>query len=83
MEKGKIHKVGLVEVNYCLICRMLCGWWKNWCVAYQQDMNIMYDRSCTLVKHLKANKYGYLLDRVKFSIPSFHAYGHNAACQVT
>ncbi len=47
------------------------------------DMNIMYDISCTLVKHLKANKYGYLLDRVKFSIPSFHAYGHNAACQVT
>lgn len=47
------------------------------------DMNIMYDISCTLVKHLKANKNGFLLDHVQFSIPSFHAYGHNAACQVT
>ncbi len=51
-------------------------------VAASVDMNIMYDISCTLVRHLKASKNKILLDRVKFSIPSFHAYGHNAACQV-
>ena len=47
------------------------------------DMNVMYDIACTLVQHLRSSKNGaYLLDRVRFSLPSFHAFGHNAACQV-
>ena len=52
-------------------------------IATSVDMNVMYDIACTLVQHLRASKNGrYLLDRIKFSIPSFHAFGHNAACQV-
>lgn len=47
------------------------------------QLYMMYDVACTLVKHLKLTKDGsYLLDRWKFALPSFHAYGHNAACQV-
>ena len=47
------------------------------------DMNVMYDIACTLVQHHRSSKNGaYLLDRVRFSLPSFHAFGHNAACQV-
>ena len=43
----------------------------------------MYDVACTLVKHLKGERdYMYLLDIVTFVLPSFHAYGHNALCQV-
>ncbi len=47
-------------------------------------MNMMYDIACILVQHLRASEDGdYLLDRIKFALPSFHAYGHNAACQVS
>ena len=47
------------------------------------DLYIMYDIACMLVKHLKAtNGGGHLLERLKFAVPSFHAYGHNAVCQV-
>lgn len=42
----------------------------------------MYDVACSLVKHLKGNEHRYLLDRMRFALPSFHAYGHNAPCQV-
>jgi len=42
---------------------------------------IMYDVACTLVKHLK-RKCDNLLDYMRFALPSFHAYGHNASCQV-
>ena len=45
---------------------------------------MMYDIACILVQHLRASEDGdYLLDRIKFALPSFHAYGHNAACQVS
>ena len=61
---------------------MLCGYWKSWYIAFQH-LNVMYDIACTLVQHLRSSKNGaYLLDRVRFSLPSFHAFGHNAACQV-
>ena len=39
--------------------------------------------ACNMVRHLKSSEGKYLLDRMKFCIPSFHAYGHNAACQVS
>ncbi len=43
----------------------------------------MYDICCMLLQHLKNSKDGSaLLDRIKFALPSFHAYGHKAACQV-
>ena len=46
-------------------------------------VHLMYDIACMLVRHLKSSDDGrILLDKVKFSIPSFHAYGHNAPCQV-
>ena len=36
-----------------------------------------------LVKHLKTvNAGGHLLETLKFVVPSFHAYGHNAVGQV-
>lgn len=44
---------------------------------------MMYDIACTLVKHLNAENDAFLLERWKFALPSFHAYGHNAACQVS
>ena len=47
------------------------------------EWNVMYDVACTLVRHLKtSDDREYLLDRIKFSLPSFHAFGHNAACKV-
>ncbi len=39
----------------------------------------MYDIACMLVRHLKSVGN----ERIKFAIPSFHAYGHIAACQVS
>ncbi len=43
----------------------------------------MYDICCMLLQHLKNSKDGSaLLDRIKFALPSFHAHGHKAACQV-
>ncbi len=46
------------------------------------DVYVMYDIACTLVQHLKSRNREHLLKRVHFALPSFHAYGHNAACQV-
>ena len=47
------------------------------------DVYVMYDIACTLAQHLKASKNGdHLLERFKFVLPSFNAFGHNAACQV-
>ena len=46
------------------------------------DVCIMYDIACTLVQHLKGKRAAYLLERFQFALPAFHAYGHNAACQV-
>lgn len=45
---------------------------------------MMYDIACNLVRHLQVSKDGaYLLEQWKFALPSFHAYGHVAACQVS
>ena len=46
------------------------------------DVYIMYDIACTLVQHLKAKNGEHLLEHIKFALPSFHAFGHSAACQV-
>lgn len=46
------------------------------------DVCIMYDIACTLVQHLKGKRAAHLLERFQFALPAFHAYGHNAACQV-
>lgn len=47
------------------------------------EIHVMYDIACTLVQHLKNSRDGGpLLDRVQFTLPSFHAYGHKASCQV-
>lgn len=42
---------------------------------------IMYDVACSLVPHLKKRD-SQLLEKVTFALPSFHAYGHKASCQV-
>ena len=48
------------------------------------DVYVMYGVACNLVRHLKASVDGqYLLESLKFAIPAFHAYGHNAPCQVS
>ena len=48
------------------------------------DVYVIYDVACNLVCHLKASVDGnYLLECLKFAIPAFHAYGHNALCQVS
>lgn len=44
-------------------------------------LHIMYDIACMLVQHLKLRDSN-LLQKVTFSLPSFHAYGHKPACQV-
>ena len=46
------------------------------------DVDVMYDIACTLVQHLKGRNVEHLLKRIQFALPSFHAYGHNATCQV-
>ena len=46
------------------------------------DVYVMYDIACTLVQHLKGRNVEHLLKRIQFALPSFHAYGHNATCQV-
>ena len=52
-------------------------------IPSETDVYIMYDIACTLVQHLKAKSSGaHILERMKFALPSFHAFGHNAACQV-
>lgn len=52
-------------------------------VPAMTNIYVMYDIACTLVRHLKASRNGaHLLERIKFALPSFHAFGHNAACQV-
>lgn len=44
---------------------------------------VMYDVACTLVQHLRGLTGGkHLLECFKFALPSFHAFGHNASCQV-
>lgn len=44
---------------------------------------MMYDIACKLVSHLKASgSYSAGSDRLNLVIPSFHAYGHSADCQV-
>lgn len=46
------------------------------------DVYVMYDIACTLT-HLKTSKNGgHLLERIKFALPSFHAIGYVADCQV-
>lgn len=45
-------------------------------------VHIMYDIACTLDSHLKKHADASLLEKVKFSIPIFHAYGHKMRCQV-
>ena len=51
-------------------------------VSTETDIIIMYDIACTLVRHLKSSRNGaHLLERLKFALPSFHAFGHNMACQ--
>ncbi len=46
-------------------------------------LKVMYDIACILVQHLRASGSDrHLLYRITFALPSFHAYGHNAACQV-
>ena len=51
-------------------------------VSMETDIYVMYDVACNLVRHLKANRNSALLDRMKFALPAFHAFGHNASCQV-
>ncbi len=51
-------------------------------VSDDVTVHLMYDIACMLVRHLKTSAEGFALDKVKFSVPSFHAYGHNAPCQV-
>ena len=46
------------------------------------EVNEFVSLSFMLVRHLKSVSENEYLERVKFSIPSFHAYGHNAQCQI-
>ena len=47
------------------------------------EWNVMYDMACTLARYLKtSDDKENLLDRIKFSLLSFHALGHNTACRV-
>ncbi|XP_065893420.1 uncharacterized protein [Dysidea avara] len=46
------------------------------------SIQLMYDISCLLVKHLVANKRTDLLEGFEFAIPVFHAYGHTSQCQI-
>ncbi|XP_063399129.1 uncharacterized protein LOC134683743, partial [Mytilus trossulus] len=43
---------------------------------------VMYDIACNLHSHLKKHAASSVLDKVKFSIPIFHSYGHKMSCQV-
>ena len=53
-------------------------------VSPNVDMYVIYDIACSLVQHLKAKGAVHLLEGgTKFALPSFHAYGHNAQCQVS
>ena len=51
-------------------------------VSREVDIYVMYDVACNLVRHLKTRGNNALLDRMKFALPAFHAFGHNASCQV-
>ncbi len=46
-------------------------------IPHTTDIYVMYNIACSLVQHLKGRNKEHLLNRVRFSLPSFHAYGHN------
>ncbi|XP_064391176.1 uncharacterized protein LOC135338993 isoform X3 [Halichondria panicea] len=46
-----------------------------------QKLNIMYDIACKLHKNLLKSECSEVLEKIDLSIPSFHAFGHNAQCQ--
>lgn len=52
-------------------------------IPHDIELCIMYDIACMLVQHLRNKKEVALLERMKFALPSFHAYGHKPACQVS
>ena len=52
------------------------------CIPPAADVYVMYDVACALVHPLKSRNSEHLLKFIQFALTSFHAYGHNAACQV-
>jgi len=47
-----------------------------------ESFQIAYDIACVLTRHLQKTKQDNLLVKSTLGLPVFHAYGHNAACQV-
>ncbi|KAK6321846.1 hypothetical protein J4Q44_G00088220 [Coregonus suidteri] len=45
-------------------------------------MFLHYDIACQLKPHLQKNSPGLMVDTT-FAVPAFHAYAHDADCQVT
>ena len=90
MERGKLY-IMVLCINVTCVCtsvyRLSYGVWLLQELSQQVSSDItlyiMYDVACNLIRHLKTiGDGGHLLDRIKFALPSFHAYGHNAPCQV-
>ena len=53
-------------------------------VSSDTKLYVMYDIACNLVSHLKSRgNEALLLEHIKYALPSFHAYGHSAACQAS
>jgi hypothetical protein len=46
------------------------------------EVYVMYDIACTLKKYLEGHGRSDILEKVHLSLPTFHAYGHKASCQV-
>lgn len=75
-----------VLLFYAVKCRMSYGMFMLQEILQRVPENvsvhIMYDIACNFVRHLKSRD-SQLLEKVAFAIPSFHAYGHKPACQVS
>lgn len=50
-------------------------------ISAPQKQLVMYDVACMLRKHLEVRK-SQLLQHFTFSVPAFHRFAHNMACQV-
>ncbi|CAG2209726.1 unnamed protein product [Mytilus edulis] len=47
-----------------------------------RQMHISYDIACLLKKHLEKAGRNDLLEKLTFSVPIFHCYGHSISCQI-
>lgn len=67
-----------------LDCVMLNGFYKRSFSVIRRDCSFVWCMiACNFVKYLRSSPCGLCLpDSVSFAIPSFHAYGHKAECQV-